>query len=57
MDPDSNQIPSVGAKDFNSVMPWTLYGGMKREDLHAIYDYLRTIQPVKNVVVKFTPNQ
>lgn len=57
MDPDSNQIPSVGAKDFNSVMPWTLYGGMKREDLSAIYDYLRSIQPVKNVVVKFTPNQ
>lgn len=57
MDRDSNQIASVGAKDFNSIMPWTLYGGMKREDLSAIYDYLRTIPPVKNAVVKFTPNQ
>ena len=55
MDPDSNQIPSVGEKDFNSVMPWTLYGGMKREDLGAMYNYLRTIPPIKNIVVKFTP--
>ncbi len=51
---ESNQFVSVGQKDFNSVMPWTLYGGMKQEDLSAIYDYLRTITPVKNAIVKFT---
>lgn len=57
MDTESSRTISVGEKDFNSVMPWTLYGGMKREDLSAIYDYLRTLTPVKNVVVKFTPNR
>ena len=55
-DADSNQAASVGPKDFNTPMPWTLYGGMTREDLGAIYDYLRTIKPVNNTVVKFTPN-
>ncbi len=56
-DPDSNQIASVSPKDFNTVMPWCLFGGMTREDLGAIYEYLRTIKPVSNTVVKFTPNQ
>ena len=55
MDPDSNQITSVGMMDFNSPMPWTMYGGMNREDLGSIYEYLRTIPAVRQNVVKFTP--
>jgi cytochrome c553 len=39
----------------NSVMPWTVYGGMDDFDLKAIYGYLRTLKPVKNVVIK-NPN-
>jgi hypothetical protein len=31
-------------------MPWTFYAGMTDEDLGAIYDYLRTVPPVKNKV-------
>jgi mono/diheme cytochrome c family protein len=42
--------------EFNSIMPWTMYGGMHDEDLKAIYAYLRTIKPIKNKVVKFTPS-
>ena len=58
MNPDSNQVAPVDIrKDFNTAMPWTMYAGMTREDLGAIYDYLRTIKPVKNAVVKFTPKQ
>ncbi len=57
MDADSNQAASIGTTDFNTPMPWTLFGGMSREDLGAIYDYLKTIKPVNNVVVRFTPNQ
>jgi hypothetical protein len=45
-DPDSNQAVSVGMKDFNTAMPWTMYAGMTREDLGAMYDYLMTIKPV-----------
>ncbi|MBC5773750.1 c-type cytochrome [Pontibacter sp. KCTC 32443] len=41
--------------DFNSIMPWNMYAGMKEEDLKAIYQYLRTLEPQKNKVVKFTP--
>lgn len=40
---------------FNTVMPWTMYGGMTEEDLGAIYEYLQSLKPVKNMVVKFTP--
>lgn len=43
--------------EFNTVMPWPLLGSMTLEDLNAIYDYLRTLPPVKNKVEKFTPRQ
>jgi mono/diheme cytochrome c family protein len=56
MNPDSNQTPSVGMKDFNSAMPWTMYAGMTREDLGAIYEHLRTLKPIKNIVMKWTPS-
>ncbi len=45
----------VGPNDFNSIMPWTMYGKMETEDLKAIFAYLKTIKGVKNEVVKFTP--
>lgn len=35
-----------------TIMPWTEYSGMTDVDLGAIYDYLRTVKPVKNVVTK-----
>lgn len=41
--------------EFNSIMPWTMFGKMKDEDLKAVYAYLRTITPINNAVVKFTP--
>ena len=37
----------------NTLMPWTFYAGMTREDLSAIYTYLRTLKPVVNRVNKF----
>jgi mono/diheme cytochrome c family protein len=36
----------------NTVMPWVGYAGMTREDLAAIYSYLRTLKPVLNRVRK-----
>jgi mono/diheme cytochrome c family protein len=41
--------------EFNSIMPWTMYGKMKDEDLKAIFAYIRTLPPINNKVVKFTP--
>ena len=37
----------------NTVMPITAYAGMTREDLAAIYAYLRTVKPVTNRVETF----
>ncbi len=40
----------------NTIMPWWAYSGMTPEDLGAIYDYLRTVTPVRNAVtVRFEP--
>jgi len=41
--------------EFNSIMPWTMYGKMAEEDLKAIYAYLKTVAPISNNVQKFTP--
>lgn len=41
-------------KEYNSIMPWTMYAGMTDEDLGAIYTYLRSLKPIKHNVVKFT---
>ena len=37
----------------NTVMPWPLFAGMTREDLGAIYDYLKTVKPVQKTVIAF----
>ena len=41
--------------DFNSIMPWTMYGKMTDEDLEAVFAYLQSVPPVNNSVVKFSP--
>ncbi|UZD22755.1 cytochrome c [Algoriphagus halophytocola] len=48
-------LPQVAPGEFNSIMPWVMYAGMKEEDLKAIYAYLKTVEPISNSVVKFTP--
>lgn len=54
---DSSYIPQkVGAKDFQTVMPWTMYAGMTDEDLRAIFAYLQSLEPINNMVeTRFTP--
>jgi mono/diheme cytochrome c family protein len=50
---DSSYVPQkLGPDDVNTPMPWVMYGGMKESDLAAIYEYLRTVQPIRNPVVK-----
>jgi mono/diheme cytochrome c family protein len=49
---DSSQINRDPGNQ-NTIMPLSLYAGMKDEDLKAIYAYLRTVQPISNVVEKF----
>lgn len=47
----------VSAREFQSVMPWTMYAQMEEEDLRAIYNYLQTLEPVENVLQRFTPEE
>lgn len=47
--------PVVKAGELQTVMPWQMYGGMTDEDLGAIYDYLRTVPAVKNLVTPWKP--
>ena len=48
-----NKILNPG--DFNTLMPWTMYGKMKDEDLQAIFAYLMTVKSIENQVELFTP--
>ncbi len=53
---DSNyHSPELVMTDFNTIMPWTMYGRMTEADLSSIYQYLKTIKPIDNKVEKFTP--
>ncbi len=53
---DSNyHSPELAMTDFNTIMPWTMYGRMTEADLSSIYQYLKTIKPISNKVEKFTP--
>ena len=37
----------------NTLMAWPRYAGMTREDLGAIYDYLKTVKPIKKKINPF----
>lgn len=53
---DSSFIPvKVHDGEFKTLMPWTFYANMKKEDLKAIYAYLCTVKPVNQEVVHFSP--
>jgi len=50
--PDDHVLSDAEQRQ-NTAMPWKQYAGMTREDLGAIYTYLRTLKPVLNRVDKF----
>lgn len=54
-DNDSTKNINVKPNGYNSPMPWLSYAGMTEEDLGAIYEYLKTIKPIKNRVERWTP--
>lgn len=51
--PDVN----MAAGEFQTVMPWVMYAGMTEEDLGAIYEYLKTVEPVENTVERWKKMQ
>jgi mono/diheme cytochrome c family protein len=48
-------LPKVKPGEFQTLMPWYMYSGMKEEDLIAIYAYLQTLEPHDNMVERYTP--
>lgn len=48
----NNFNENVKQGEYNTLMPWQKYSKMSREDLSAIYAYLRTVKPISNRVVK-----
>lgn len=40
---------------FQTIMPWTMYGGMSDQDLGSIYVYLKSLKPARNAVKVFVP--
>ncbi len=55
-DPANYTPHKVNKGQFNTAMPWYMYAGMTEEDLSAIYEYLKTVKPVKNKVQTFKAN-
>ncbi|PWT87886.1 MAG: cytochrome C [Acidobacteria bacterium] len=50
--PEASNI-AVAKGSNNTVMPWFAFAGMSHEDLSDIYDFLRTVKPIKHSVEKF----
>lgn len=48
-------LPDVKPGEFQTLMPWVMYAGMEEDDLSAIYDFLKTLEPYDNLVERFTP--
>lgn len=51
--PLAEGVSPVAPKGQNTVMQWLPFSGMTVEDLGAIYDYLKTVPPVRHDVVTF----
>ena len=47
----SNAPPAPRGR--NTVMPWLAFSQMTEQDLGAIYDYLKTVPPVKKKINTF----
>lgn len=56
-DPQNFDPPEIQKDQFQTVMPWTMYAGMKESDLRAIFKYLHSLKPIENKVVKFSSNE
>lgn len=56
---DSTYKPQkLGPNDFQTVMPWMMYAGMNAQDLGSIYEYLKSLKPIKNAVPqRFKPHK
>jgi hypothetical protein len=53
----SYKSAKLAMTDFNTLMPWMMYSQMTESDLSSIYQYLRTVTPIKNEVTRFSARE
>ncbi|MEO6951302.1 MAG: c-type cytochrome [Polyangia bacterium] len=53
---ESMTTPPPAPPGRNTIMPWVNYSQMSEAELGAMYDYLRTVPPVKNKVANVFPD-
>ncbi|RTL49957.1 MAG: cytochrome C [Sphingobacteriales bacterium] len=53
---DTANLETITPDKVNTIMPWSMYGGMNTSDLEAIYVYLKSLPPIKNKVQHFELN-
>ncbi|MEO6682563.1 MAG: c-type cytochrome [Ginsengibacter sp.] len=46
-------IPVLKEGKVNTIMPWIMFSGMDTSDLASIYQYLSSLKPVSNNIVRF----
>ncbi|SMC87095.1 c-type cytochrome [Pedobacter nyackensis] len=46
----SIKLPAIAKGELNTPMPWTMYAGMTKNDLEAVYTYLKSLKPLDNKV-------
>jgi mono/diheme cytochrome c family protein len=52
----SMKAPPIAPKGRNTIMPWLEFSRMPEEELGAIFDYLRTVKPIKNKIANVFPD-
>ena len=52
--PDHYDPPKVSGKDFQTIMPWTVYADMDSTDMKALYTYLHSLEPIQNKVKRIS---
>ena len=52
---DSSYVQLTINEGFNTIMPWTTYTKVEEYDLKAIFAYLKSLEPINQQVVKFSP--
>jgi mono/diheme cytochrome c family protein len=53
----ANVASGLKPTDYNSIMPWTMYGGMTESDLSSIFQYLKSRKAKDNMVVRWEPRK
>jgi hypothetical protein len=57
MTDSANANRPLKPKELNTPMPWVVYGGMKTDDLDAIYTYLKSLPPKNHKVQLRQPSE